>query len=138
MAEFRGTPLLYNAAAHFAAQERFPTVEADDEVDGKPVKRGEGGLLYTIGQSNAQGLTALCWALETMSGQACAARKLLGIRAPEPLDAARLMLDMRPSELTPARMAVMEAMTRGLRAPKDDKDEVDEVLEELGKNAQGR
>lgn len=106
--------LLYNAAAHFAAAEKYPE-----------------GLLAEMCKPGEEGLEALCWALSALSAQAELARRAQGYDKGEfqsPEDIRALLM---PKDLIPARKAVLEAVSRGLGDGGED--EVDEVLLELQK-----
>lgn len=106
--------LLYNAAAHFAAAERYPD-----------------GLLNEMRKPGPAGLAALCWAVAELGQQAELARRAMGYD-PGPLPAeSEVMATLMPKDILSARKAVLDAMTRGLGDAGDS--EVDEVLLELQK-----
>lgn len=106
--------LLYNAAAHFAAAERYPD-----------------GLLNEMSKPGPTGLAALCWAVAELGQQAELARRAMGYD-PGPLPAeSEVMATLMPKDILSARKAVLDAMTRGLGDAGDG--EVDEVLLELQK-----
>lgn len=107
--------LVYNAAAHFAASEIYPD-----------------GVLDAIAAPGEPGFCALCWAIAQLSTQAELIRRDLG-HDPRPLlTPEQVKLRMKPSEIVPFKMAVYEAIMRGLNSADDD-DEIDEVLAELQK-----
>lgn len=108
---------LYNAAAHFAAAERFT---------------GPEGLVGALRQPGAAALEPLCWALAEMSKQGELLRRYMGETPRETPTAEEWMLKLRPNQIRAATGIVMEAMIEGL-GKADDGEEVDEVLQELEK-----
>ena len=119
MAEFRGHKLLYNAAAHFNASDKYV-----------------GGLLTETSKGGIEGLTAICWALAEMSAQAEAMNKYMKHDTQEPLKADALMVTMRPREIVEARQAILDAVIHGLATEEDENKEVDLVLAELQKKTE--
>ena len=112
------TNLVYNAAAHFAAQERYPE-----------------GLSEALSAPGGKGFEALCWAVGELSTQGELIRRDMGHDKKEPLTAEYVRLHLKPSELLAAKSAVIEAMIRGLNSGDED-EEVDEVLAELQKKTE--
>ena len=106
--------LLYNAAAHFAAQDKYPY-----------------GLVKEITKPGMEGFYAVCWALAKLSEQAELARRHLGYDHQKPVEEDELRLTLRPNEMIAAKTAIFQAVSKGLGDPKEG--EVDEVLLELQK-----
>lgn len=116
--DFTQYHLAYNAAAHFAAQEKYPD---------------EGGLIGVITQSGTAGFEALCWALAELSTQGELIRRDMGFDRQEPIRQSQAALYLKPMEIMEARKAVMQAISDGLKTTTDENEEVDEVLAELQK-----
>lgn len=114
---FKDLKLIYNAAAHFAAQDKFP----------------DGGLIKALIQPGTQGLDALCWALEEMSTQWELIRKEMGYEPKAPIKAETYKRLLRPADLPGAKAAVLEAIKKGTSPTENDDEEVDEVLAEIQK-----
>lgn len=106
--------LLYNAAAHFAAGERYPD-----------------GLLKEIYKPSSAGLEALCWALGELGRQAELYRRAMGYDPGEMPAETGILAQLMPRDILAARQAVLDAIARGLGDPQEG--EVDEVLLELQK-----
>lgn len=106
--------LLYNAAAHFAAEDKYPD-----------------GLIPAITSPGVEGFRAICWVLGELSTQAELYRRYMGYTPEEPLTEDRARAILRPLDIIPARAAILEAVSRGMRGGEDQ--EVDEVLLEIQK-----
>lgn len=89
--------LLYNAAAHFAAAEKYPD-----------------GLLNEMSKPGPAGLAALCWAIAELGRQAELARRAMGYDPGDMPEEGTIMARLMPKDILPARKAVLDAMTRGL------------------------
>ena len=109
--------LLYNAAAHFAAQEKYPD-----------------GLGAAIAATGMDGFDAVCWALGELSMQAELYRRNLGYDAAPALNEETARSILRPRDVIKAKTAIYDAMLRGLGDHEDE--EVDEVLLELQKKTE--
>lgn len=110
--------LLYNAAAHMEAQEKYPE-----------------GLVGAISDSGAEGTRALAWALKELSEQAELARRMQGYDKEEMLDEKAFLTLLTPWEIVQAKTMVLEAVMHGLGGPSK-QTEVDEVLAELEKKTE--
>lgn len=117
--DFTKYHLTYNAAAHFAAKEKYP-----------------GGLMQAMVEEGEQGLDALCWALEELSTQGELIRRNLGYDPKEPLQAKILKAILRPADLLSAKTQVLGAIHKGLSPSQEDEEEIDEVLAELQKKTE--
>lgn len=106
---------VYNAAAHFAAMDKYP-----DGLWAELVKPGKAGH------------EALCWALAETSMQGELIRRDMGHDKRETLDEAKLRLYLKPKQINEARTIVLTAMTKGLNST-DEAEEVDEVMAEIQK-----
>ena len=110
-------PLLYNAAAHFAACEKYPD-----------------GLVTELKKENAESFEAMLWAFTEMAKQAELYRRFMGETPRRILTEDEWKSIMRPNQLGRATVRVFEALTKGLSTAADDEDqEIDEVLIELEK-----
>lgn len=109
--------LLYNAAAHFAAQEKYPD-----------------GLISAMSSTGKEGFDALCWAVVELSTQGELCRRAMGHDKAKLLTLEQVSRQMLPRDIVIAKQAVLDAVIKGLRAPEEDENaEVDEVLAELEK-----
>lgn len=111
--------LVYNAAAHFAAMDRY----------------GD-GLINAITQKGLAGFDALCWALEELSTQGELIRRDMGYDHAEPIKSENAKKYLRPTQILSAKQAVINAILGGLSIGDDDTQEVDEVLLELQKKTE--
>lgn len=116
--DFSKFDFVYNAAAHFAAMDRFP-----DGLWSELVKPGKAGH------------EALCWALAETSLQGELIRRDMGHDKRETLDENKLRLYLKPRQINEARTIVLNAMTKGL-SNDDDNEEIDEVLLENQKKTE--
>lgn len=135
--ELDGLELLYNAAAHFMAMEKYPGTPRED--GGEPEDSGEpedAGLLSAIWRDGYEGMEAVCWALEALSRQGALLQREMGMEAQEPIKASKAMVEMTLPELLRAKRMVFDAVVRGMHV-EDEKGEVDEVLAELEKKTDG-
>lgn len=107
---------LYNAAAHFAAAEKY---------------NGPEGLFGALKEPGMPGLEALCWALAETSRQGELMRRYMGETPRETPTAEEWLLKLRPNQIKAATGLVLTAMVDGLGKGEDE--EVDEVLAELQK-----
>lgn len=106
---------VYNAAAHFAAMDKYP-----DGLWAELVKPGKAGF------------DALCWALAEMSMQGELIRRDIGHDKHDTLDESKLRMYLKPKQINEARSIVLTAMTKGL-SNSDEAEEVDEVMVEIQK-----
>lgn len=110
--------LIYNAAAHFAAQKKY----ADES------------LSKAIGSNDNDGFEALCWALEELSMQGELIRRYMGYEESEPIKASEARLYLSAPDVLIAKQAVLLAITAGVSRQEVDKnEEVDLGLIELQK-----
>ena len=108
---------VYNAAAHFAAAEKYP---------------GPEGIYAELKKGGMAAFEATCWALAEMARQGELVRRHMGETPMDVPDAEKFALELRPRQIVAAQGIVMDAIRDGLSS-KDDEDEVDEVLAELQK-----
>ena len=106
---------VYNAAAHFAAQDKYPD-----------------GLWAELVKPGVAGYEALCWALAETSLQGELIRRDIGHDKRETLDENKLRLYLKPRQINEARSIILTAMTKGLNNA-DEEEEVDEVMAEIQK-----
>ena len=106
----------YSAAAHLAACEKYPD-----------------GLTTELIKNDSNGFDALCWALVELSAQGELMRRHMGQDKKELLTLETVQAELMPYQLPDAKKLVMEAVIRGIQAPKDENSEVDVVLQELQK-----
>lgn len=106
---------VYNAAAHFAAMDKYP-----DGLWAEMIKPGKAGF------------DALCWALAETSMQGELIRRDMGYDRQEPLPEDKLRMYLKPRQVNEARTIVLNAMTKGLNNA-DEGEEVDEVMAEIQK-----
>jgi hypothetical protein len=116
--DFSKYDFVYNAAAHFAAMDRFPD-----------------GLWLELVKPGKAGHEALCWALAETSLQGELIRRDMGRDKRETLDENKLRLYLKPRQINEARTIVLNAMTKGL-SNDDDNEEIDEVLLENQKKTE--
>jgi len=109
---------LYNAAAHFAAQDKYSD-----------------GLIAALAQKGRDGFTALCWALEELSTQAELERRYMGHDPRPVIKAKEAEVCMSVSDILVAREIVLNAISRGLKSS-DEPTEVDEILMETQKKTE--
>ena len=107
---------LFNAAAYFAAAEKFP----------------ENGIVAAIAGQGPEAFDALCWALAELAQQGELARRDMGYDSGEMLTVERVRRQLMPAQLPEAREIVLRTIAKGLKNGEgNDSDEVDEVLAEL-------
>lgn len=106
----------YSAAAHLAACEKYPD-----------------GLIAEITKNTPSGFEALCWAMVELSTQGELMRRHMGHESHELLTVDKVQMELMPYQLPEAKKAIMEAIIKGIQAPKDENAEVDVVLQELQK-----
>lgn len=106
---------VYNAAAHFAAMDKYP-----DGLWAELVKPGKAGF------------DALCWALAETSMQGELIRRDMGRDKSETLAEDKLRMYLKPRQTNEARSIILTAMTKGLNSGDED-EEVDEVMAEIQK-----
>ena len=102
---------VYNAAAYFAAAEKYPD-----------------GIMQALTLPGKQGFEALCWALEELSTQGELVRRHMGEDRASPIKAETAARMLMPHEIADAKNIVFAAIVKGVQGPTDD--EVDEVLAE--------
>ena len=108
--------LLYNAAAHFAAAEKYP-----------------GGLPTKLREPGVESYDAAFWAFAECAKQAELWRRFMGENPKKILTEAEWRLAIRPAQIQTVVAKVLEAIMAGLAEEKDDEQEIDEVLLELEK-----
>jgi hypothetical protein len=109
---FENYHFIYNAAAHFEAQEKYPD-----------------GLFKALTAEGAAGFEALCWALEALSTQGELVRRNMGYDQSVPLKAETVRRTLMPYQIAEAKNIVLNATIKGLQPPSEG-EEVDEVLQE--------
>ena len=107
---------VYNAAAHFAASEKYPD-----------------GLIQAMVQNTAGGFDALCWALVELSAQGELVRRHMGHEKRDVLTADKVRAELMPYQIPEAKKIIMDAVVKGIQPPNDENAEVDEVLRDLKK-----
>ena len=111
---------LYNAAAHFAAAEKYP---------------GPEGLFGALKQPGEAALEALCWTLAETSKQGELLRRYMGETPKETMTAEEWMLKLKPAQIRAATALVMQAISDGL-GKGEESEEVDEILEKKKKKTE--
>lgn len=144
---------LYNAAAYFAARERFGAKEraeldtlrmsAGEEMQqSAEFKEEEKQLQAKIDQKDfvamlftksAEGFDALCWAIVELSTQAELQNRYMGRDPREMLHMERVRVELKPTQVAEARAMIMNAIVKGISPAENENAEVDEVLEQLQK-----
>lgn len=107
---------LYNAAAHFAAEEKYPE-----------------GLINELRKNGAEAFEALCWVLGETAKQAELMRRYMGETPEEVPTEAEFRLKLRPGQIHEASEIALNAIVKGLRGDDDEEEEVDEILLEMQK-----
>lgn len=102
---------VYNAAAYFAAAEKYPD-----------------GIMQALTLPGKQGFEALCWALEELSTQGELVRRHMGQDRATPIKAEVAARMLMPHEIADAKNVVFAAIIKGVQGPSED--EVDEVIAE--------
>ena len=143
----------YNAAAYFAARERFGAaqrakLEAYQADTDEAAKKGADYLeelerlqaeadgkefAALIASPTQEGFAALCWGVAALTTEGELWRRYMGHEPREMLTPERVRAELQPWQIIEAKTLVMQAMIHGIRPPQDDKAEVDEVLEALQK-----
>ena len=108
--------LLYNAAAHFKAQDRYPD-----------------GLIAGISQEGYAGFEATCWALAELGSQGELARRDMHYDRQEMPRMESLLVSLKVTELLEAKTAILDAVSRGLHAEGGEDEEIDEIIAEQQK-----
>lgn len=109
--------LLYNAAAHFAACEKYP----------------DGGLVEAIRKPDASSFDAVLWAWAESAKQAELYRRFMGEDPRRILTEEEWRMLIKPGQMAAVTNRVMEAIIEGMGAESDKDQEIDEVLLELEK-----
>lgn len=108
---------VYNAAAHFAAAEKYPD-----------------GLMLELQKPGSASFDALCWTLAETATQGELIRRAEGYdrgKIPEEED---FRLRLRPNQIREASEIALRAIVQGLRGDEGPEDtEIDEVLDEIEK-----
>lgn len=107
--------LLYNAAAHFSAADRYPE-----------------GLINELRKPGSLSFDALCWAMGEMAKQAELMRRHMGETPQAVPTETDFRMNLRPTQLPKATEMVFEALASGMGA-RDDEEEIDMVLCEIQK-----
>lgn len=109
--------LLYNAAAHFAACEKYPE-----------------GLIKEMSKQGVESFDAMLWGFTEAAKQAELYRRFLGETPRKILSEAEWRLIIKPGQMSQATNMLMDAIIAGLATDNNDEDqEIDEVLAELEK-----
>lgn len=145
--------LLYNAAAYFAARERYGEKEraaleemreAADEKERRSdafqareeemlaaIDKAE--FVSMISQPTSAGFEAICWGISALSTQGELWRRYLGEEEKPLYKPEEVALLLEPSQIAEARGMLMAAIIRGVSPRGEEKGEVDEVLQALQK-----
>jgi hypothetical protein len=118
--DFSKYHFVYNAAAHFAAMDRYPD-----------------GLVAEMGKNGSEGFNALCWALAELSMQGELVRRDMGYDKGETLNDDKLRLHLKLRDIPTARQIITDALIAGVGSSDADS-EVDEVMLELQKKTKGK
>lgn len=120
--KFKGThyDLVYNAAAHFAAQERYPQ-----------------GLLTAINETSTASFHALCWAVEELAKQGELVHRAMGHEAAQMITQEEIATFISFSDVIQIKTEVLQAISNGLqqRTAKPN-EEIDLGLIELQKKTE--
>ena len=108
--------LVYNAAAYFKAKDKFP-----------------GGVTEAMAQEGFAGFEATCWMLALLAEQGELRRRDMGYDRQEIRTADYFLRGLGVRHPMEARVAIVEAMNKGLDTGGSEDEEVDEVLLELQK-----
>ena len=108
--------LLYNAAAHFAACEKYPD-----------------GLIAEMGKPGVASFDAMFWAFTEAAKQAELYRRFMGETPKRIITEAEWRMIIKPGQMSKATGMLMDAITAGLSSGDDEDQEIDEVLMELEK-----
>lgn len=108
--------LLYNAAAHFAACEKYPD-----------------GLINEMKKQGTASFDAMFWAFTEAAKQAELYRRFMGETPRRILTEADWRTIIKPGQMSKAAGMVMDAIATGLSSGDDEDQEIDEVLLELEK-----
>jgi len=108
--------LLYNAAAHFAAAEKYPD-----------------GLMKELQKIGVASYEAAFWTFAECAKQAELWRRFMGEKPRKILTEAEWRMAIKPAQIEKMVEKVIEAISAGLAQDKDEDEEIDEVLLELEK-----
>lgn len=108
--------LVYNAAAHFNAAEKYPE-----------------GLIEELKKPGKASFDALCWTLAEMAKQGELVRRYMGEDAKEIPSEETFKLGLKPTQLIKATEMVFTELAKGMGAGDDDDEEIDLVLCEIQK-----
>jgi hypothetical protein len=117
--DFSKFHFVYNAAAHFAAMEKYPE-----------------GLMQELGKNGTAGFEALCWILAELSMQGELVRRDLGYDRSEPLSIDKLRLHLKIKDIPAAKKIIMDALLAGVG--ENEGEEIDEVMAEIQKKTEGK
>lgn len=107
--------LVYNAAAHFNAAEKYPD-----------------GLVKELQKPSTESFDALFWTLAEMVKQGELVRRYMGETPRKTPTAEEFKTILRPNQINKVTQMVFEELARGLGETKDD-EEIDLVLMEYQK-----
>lgn len=107
--------LVYNAAAHFNAAEKYPD-----------------GLVAELKKPNTESFEALFWALAEMAKQGELVRRYMGETPKKTPTAEEFKTILRPNQINKVTQMVFEELARGLGGTEDD-EEIDLILVEFEK-----
>lgn len=114
--DFEKFEFVYNAAAHFAAVDRYPE-----------------GVVNELLKVDGSCFDATCWILAEMAMQGELIRRDLGHDKQEPPSEAHFRTHLMPRDFNKARELILDRISRGLRGDAEEEQEVDEVLREIEK-----
>lgn len=113
--KLKNVQLLYNAAAHFNAAEKYPE-----------------GLVNELQKTGAESYEALFWAFSEMMKQAEMIRRFMGETPNTYYSPEELKLIMRPNQIPIASEMVFRELANALNTPGEN-EEIDLVLQEFQK-----
>ena len=108
--------LLYNAAAHFKAQERYPD-----------------GIIAAMSQDGYAGFEAVCWALAELGSQGELARRDMHYDKQEIPKMDSMLVQLGIREILEAKTAILKAVSSGLHTEGGEDEEIDEIIAEQQK-----
>lgn len=144
---------LYNAAAHFAARNRYgaeerakldalitSTGEADrrkaeylEAVEKLQKEVTQAEFVAQLSAQTAEGFDALCWAVAELANQGELYSRYMGNDPREMLTPERVRVELKPYQISEAKALIMSAIISGIKPEENQGGEVDEVLEVLQK-----
>lgn len=118
--DFDKFDFVYNAAAHFAAADKYPD-----------------GLVKVLLAGDKACFDATCWILAEMAAQGELIRRDAGYDKREIPTEAHFRARLMPHDFNAARTLILDRISKGLHGEEREDEEVDEVLAEIEKKADG-